>query len=531
MTTENIIIKDWRNIDFSFGLVYPNVFRLGMSSYSIRLLYFLINSHENIACERIFLPENLKLKFPASRDYSSQNILRSIENKVLPIEFDILGFSFHFENDLRNILWILDKSEIPLTFQERQEYISLEKPKFPLIIAGGPVVTSNPMSFSNIFDILFIGDSEYNLKLFFQNFSNYKNEKVNFSEFLELTSKIEGIFIPALKNKVNRAVLNNLDNSPNPIFQLISIATKEKKIFESNFFVEINRGCPYKCKFCISSFHNSPFRNRSYENIKEAIEDAIEYSNSKFDTISLIGSCVSSHPRFKQICELIINSGKRLTIPSIRIEHLTPDIIHLLERANIKTVTIAPEAGSESLRFELGKKISNKKIISVLTQIRESQIRNIKFYFLIGLPGETEEDIDDIINLLNKVDQLGFARNSLRVNINPFIPKLNTPYEKEINFYLDEKSIEFRRKFQKLEGELKKLHSIKIRFKNFKSIIKNARLQTIISLGNQKISDMLLSYYYNGANFGALQKTENDLQFSLNDYLLKIRDCYSPWKI
>jgi len=529
MTTENIIIKDWRNIDFSFGLVYPNVSKLGMSSYSIRLLYFLINSHENIACERIFLPENLKLKFPASKDYSSQNILRSIENKVLPNEFDILGFSFHFENDLRNILWILDKSEIPLTFQERQECISLEKPKFPLIIGGGPVVTSNPMSFSRIFDILFIGDSDYNLKLFLQNFSNYKNEKVNFNGFLESTSRIEGIFIPALKNKVNRAVLNNLDDSPNPIFQVISIDPKENNIFESNFFVEINRGCPYKCKFCISSFHNSPFRNRSYENIKDVIEDAIKYSN--FDTISLIGSCVSSHPKFKQICELIINSGKRLSIPSIRIEHLTPDIIQLLERADIKTVTIAPEAGSESLRFGLGKRISNEKIISVLTQIRNSQIKNIKFYFLIGLPGEKEENIDDIIDLLKRVDQLGFERNSLRVNINPFIPKLNTPYEKQISSYLDVKLIELRRKFQKLERELKRIPSIKIKFKNFKSLIKNARLQTIISLGNQKVSDMLLSYYYNGANFGALQKAGNDLQFSINDYLLKIRDCYSPWKI
>ncbi|MCK4780013.1 MAG: radical SAM protein, partial [Candidatus Lokiarchaeota archaeon] len=269
--------------------------------------------------------------------------------------------------------------------------------------------------------------------------------------------------------------------------------------------------------------------NRSYENIKDVIEDAIKYSN--FDTISLIGSCVSSHPKFKQICELIINSGKRLSIPSIRIEHLTPDIIQLLERADIKTVTIAPEAGSESLRFGLGKRISNEKIISVLTQIRNSQIKNIKFYFLIGLPGEKEENIDDIIDLLKRVDQLGFERNSLRVNINPFIPKLNTPYEKQISSYLDVKLIELRRKFQKLERELKRIPSIKTKFKNFKSLIKNARLQTIISLGNQKVSDMLLSYYYNGANFGALQKAGNDLQFSINDYLLKIRDCYSPWKI
>ena len=112
MITENAIIKDWRKIDFSFGLVYPNKYKLAMSSYSIRLLYYMINSYDNFVCERLFLPE--KIKFPASKDYSSENQLRSMENKVLPIEFDILGFSIQFENDFRNILWILEKAGIPI---------------------------------------------------------------------------------------------------------------------------------------------------------------------------------------------------------------------------------------------------------------------------------------------------------------------------------------------------------------------------------------------------------------------------------
>ena len=529
MISENFIVKDWRKIDFSFGLVYPNVYKLGMSSYSIRLLYFLINSYENIACERIFLPDDIKLKFPASKDYSPKNYIRSLENKVLPGEFDILGFSLHYENDFKNVLWILEKAEIPLTFQERQEAISKEKAQLPIIIGGGPVVTSNPMSLSRIFDLLFIGDSEQNLKLFFQEFRIYKNEKKNLREFLERTSQIEGIFVPALNNKAKRKVLENLDDSPIPIFQLISKSPEESSIFEKNFFVEINRGCPYQCKFCISSFHNFPFRNRSYTHIISSIENGIKYSN--FETISLIGSSVSSHPKFKQICEFVINTGKRLTIPSIRIEHLTTDVIQLLEKAGIKTITIAPEAGSESLRFALGKKISNEKLISVLTEIRDSQIKNVKFYFLIGLPDEKEENIDDIIGLLKTLDQLGFEKNSLRINVNPFVPKLNTPYEKEISSYLKENMRELSIKYQKLERELKRFTSVRLKFKNFKFIVKNARLQTIISLGNQQISKVLLSYYYNGATLGALQKAERESNFSMNDYLLKIKQCYSPWII
>ncbi|MFX1601676.1 MAG: hypothetical protein ACFFB6_13870, partial [Promethearchaeota archaeon] len=144
---------------------------------------------------------------------------------------------------------------------------------------------------------------------------------------------------------------------------------------------------------------------------------------------------------------------------------------------------------------------------------------------------EKEENIVDIINFLKSLDNLGFERNSLRVNVNPFVPKLNTPYEKEINFYLKENIQELTKKFQMLERELKGLASIKMKFKNFKLILKNARLQTIISLGNREVSDLILSYYYNGATLGALNKAEKELNFSIDNYILKIKECYTPWII
>jgi radical SAM superfamily enzyme YgiQ (UPF0313 family) len=525
MISENLIIKDWRTIDFSFGLIYPNIYKLGMSSYTIRLLYFLINSYENIACERIFLPE--KLRFPASKDPSSRNEIRSLESKVLPSDFDVLGFSIHYENDFKNILWILEKSDIPLNSRER--LILEDRKDFPIIIGGGPVVTSNPLPLNKIFDIFFIGDSEPNFDLFFKIFLDFKKSKLHFKELLEKAAKIKGIYVPSLKNKVERSILKDLNKSPIPIFQFISKSFNENNIFESNFLLEINRGCPFQCKFCISSFHNFPFRNRSYDNIIRVIEQGVKYSN--FKTISLIGSCVSSHPMFKDICEFIINKGKRLTIPSIRVEHLTSDIIAILEKGDVKTITIAPEAGTEDLRYELGKRISNDKIFSVLTQIKKSKIKNVKLYFLIGLPNEEDGNINDIIDLLKKVSDIGFDKNSLRVNINPFIPKLNTPFEKEIDFYLEENSYRFNKYYQKLTQELKKIPSIKIKFKNFKEIIKNAKLQTLLSLGDQNISELLINYYLNGANFGALRKVQNEMNFSMNDYLFQIKECYSPWRI
>jgi len=528
MFTENIVVKDWRTIDCSFGLIYPNVYKIGMSSYSIRLLYSLLNSNESIACERIFLPDT-KIKYPASRDYSTENVLRSLENKILPRDFDILGFSFHFENDFKNILWILEKANIPITLQERQKLNTQDERKFPIIIGGGPVVTSNPKILSKVFDFLFIGDAEPNLLLFLNLFQDFKNNKINFQELVDDVIQLKGILSPLINNNVKRSILKNLDDSPIPVAQLLSHDTTEKSIFQSNFFVEVNRGCPFQCKFCISSFHNLPFRNRTYENIIKAIDDGIKYS--KFETISLIGSCISAHPKFKQICEYIIKKRKRLTIPSIRVEHISEELIKTLESSDIKTITIAPETGSDNLRYSLGKMFSNNKIISILTKIKSSKIKNVKFYFLIGLPNEVEKDIYEIINLLKKIDQLGFEKDSLRVNVNPFIPKLNTPYEKEITLYLKEELHKLTQKYQLIERELKGIQSVKLKFKNFKKIVKDARLQTIISLGDQKISELLLNYYQLGANYSSLRKAELHCKLSIDDYLLKVKDGYSPWKM
>jgi len=525
MYRENVIIKDWRDIDLSFGLVYPNTYKIGMSSYSIRLLYFLINSYDNVVCERIFLPDNIT--FPASKDYSSENTLRTIENKVHPIDFDILGFSLQFENDFKNVLWILEKAGIPLTHADRKKKLNNRNANYPIIIGGGPVITSNPMPLSKIFDFCFIGDVEMKLEPILKALLPYKSKEISLQELLNGVKSIEGVFVPSLNNKVNRVVLKNLDESPVPEFQLISKSSGEHTIFEENFFLEINRGCPFQCKFCISSFHNYPYRIRSFKNIKRAIEQGIKYSN--FNTVSFIGPCVSSHPKFYEICEFILKKGKRLTVPSIRIEHLTKEIIKILEKSNIKTITIAPESGSEKIRFNLGKKISDEKIFSVLKELKNSKIKNIKFYFLIGLPDETENDIDKIITFLKKVSELGFEKNTLRVNVNPLIPKLNTPYEKKVDFYLTDNFGSFISKFKMIEKELKDLLSIKLKFQNPKSIMNNARLQTLLSLGNKEVLNLLLNYYSNGASFGALRRAEKNLNFSVDEYLLRIKSGYSPW--
>lgn len=529
MEQEIFIKKDLSTIELKFGLVYPNLYKVGMSSYALRLLYYMINSQENMACERFFLPDYVR--YPYSSVSKILDPLRSLENHILLKNFDILGFSIQFENDFRNILWILENASLLKNRKEASENL-MNARGGPLIIGGGPVITSNPLPFADFFDVFFIGDAEPILLPFLGNYLKYIQREINYKEFLEKVSNIEGIYVPELDNPVRRSILQNLNESPIPTFQLRTLVTEKKTskgTFEENHFIEINRGCPFQCKFCLSSFHNSPFRNKSLERIKFEVDTYKE--EDQFDTVSFIGSCVSAHPRFKEICKYILDNNLRFTLPSIRIEHVNSEILLLMEKPGIKTITIAPEAGSYDLRQYLGKNISNEMIMDKIQKIKKSKIKNIKFYFLIGLPNERDSDMEAIINLLYEIDKFGFEKKALRINVNPFIPKLNTPFEFETEHLLTENLTRLRISFKTLEKALYKKKSMKLNFKNIPSILNNARLQAIISLGDSQIARLLSYYYQHGANFGALRRAEKKLNISIDDYLMKVKNGYKPWNL
>jgi len=533
---QNIDKKDWRTIKLSFALIYPNVYRIGMSSYSIHLLYSLLNSREDIVCERFFLSE--KIRYPASQDINvNMGRIFSIENRILLKEFDILGFSIQFENDYRNVLWILEAAGIPLRAKERRKRYKEKGIIYPLIIAGGPCATSNAMVLSEYIDLFFIGDVEPNLNEFLDLTIEIKEKFINLNNNLEVFRKINGIFIPSIKNNCKRTILINLDESKTPLLQIKSIfdppitnlkgRKKQKGLsFGDTYLLEINRGCPYNCKFCISCHHNTPFRNKSFEDIIKTIDKARELQ--KIKKITFIGSCVTSHPNFIEICNYLLKNNIEFMIPSIRIDHITKRLIGILEKGNIKTITIAPETGFNNLRYSIGKKISNEQIIEAAKIIRDSTIKNIKFYFLIGLPGKWEDEADAIVELMTVISELGFEKDSLKVNVNPFIPKVNTPFQIYTDYFFNANLMSIKSKFEKIQNGISKIPSVKLKIKNIKRIINEAIIQTLFSVGDKKVSKILYDYYYGGATLNSLKKAAKRKNFEFDTYFEKIKEGYGP---
>lgn len=533
---QNIIRKDWRSIKLSFALVYPNIYQIGMSSYSFHLLYSLLNSRDDVVCERFFLPE--KIRYPALKDTNIRiGDIFSVENRIRLKEFDVIGFSIQFENDYKNILWILDAANIPLRSEDRFNKSKEQKEIYPLIIAGGPCAASNSMTLSEYVEIFFIGDVEPKIDEFLDLLIKKKEASVYLNKEIENFLTVSGLFIPSIKNECKRIVLDNLDLSKTPIKQIKSIfkeqktkyqerKKKNKLAFGDTFLLEINRGCPYRCNFCISCHHNTPFRNKTFENIIQTIDQAIQVQ--EINKITFIGSCVTSHPNFIEICNYLLKNNMKFMIPSIRIDHINKKLIEILEKGNIKTLTIAPETGFNELRYFIGKRISNKQIIEAAKNIRDSNIKNLKLYFLIGLPGEQENEADAIIELMTTISELGFEKDSLKVNINPFIPKLNTPFQIYTDYFSETNLKDLKSKFEKIQNGISKIPSVKLKIKNIKKIINEALIQTLFSVGDNEVSGLLFDYYHFGATLGALKKAAKKNNFSFDTYFKQIRDGYKP---
>lgn len=442
---KNIFKKSYKKTDIHLGLAYPNIYRTAMSSLGYNILYNQLNEREDTWCERIIYPN-----------------VNSIESNTPSKYYDIISFSLQFEEDYFNVLKMLNDSEIPLKRKDRTK-------DHPLIIAGGPCATANPMPLSDYIDIFIIGEGEDTLNQFLDIFDKNKN----LEDYLE----IPGVYIPKFNNKTKINIVEDMDNAYHITNPVLSESDDEEyqSIFNNTIMLNVSRGCTRGCRFCMSSYLYRPMRQTNY---KKLIDIAIENrQNTGLNKITLIGAAVSDYVDLDKLIEGLEKEGFQISTPSLRIESITKDTLETLKRSGLKTITLAPES-IYKLRKVINKDILDEEIFTVIKNAIDLDFK-IKLYFLIGIPNETKEDIGELAEYMKKIANMHKNTNNVKFSVNPLIPKPQTPLQWEHYDFKDIKS-----KTRYLKKEMKK-YNIKCESP------KKGLIQYILSCGNRAVGELI----------------------------------------
>ena len=430
--------------------------------------------------------------------------LDTVDKNSVPSSIDAIAFSISFEMDIMSVFEILEKLNIPVTAKERENV---------LVFAGGPVITSNPAPFVEFFDFFLIGDGEELLN----NVTDVliENRQSSKKELLSRLADIEGVYVPLLKNKVKKVTHKIKDCVFTPVIS-------SKSFFENTFIVEVERGCYNRCGFCLASYLNLPVRFVPYQDIIDKIDLGLKYT----DKIALLGAQISAHPDFDKICRYVISrieAGEKINLnfSSLRVDAITPDVLHLLKLSGQKTFTIAIEAATQNLRNQINKNITEEQIFNAVRLAAEAGLKGVKFYCMIGLPDEQDSDISAFIELGRKIKQF-YKKMDLTFSFSSFIPKPHTPFQ----WAAREKSSSLDKKEKYLTKGLAKI-GVKSKFTSFKWDY----YQTLISRGDETLSPYLYRVYQLGGKLGAYKTAAKELKIDTDYFVTREFKCDEklPW--
>ncbi|MFX0185969.1 MAG: radical SAM protein [Candidatus Hodarchaeota archaeon] len=466
----NFFQKSRSDTKWRIGLVYPNSYSIGMSGLSVKLLYHLLNQHQNIFTERIFFSANL----PGPP--------RSIETGRTLSQFDILAFTFQFELDYINAIRMLQRSKIPVYAKNRTN-------NHPILIAGGPTVTTNPEPILDIVDVIFAGD--------FESVSNTFLQAVLSSKYNTLKEAILTIpgFYSSQEPSSKRISLQtqDLDEVNYPVAQVRPVGTNMKKKGSlTGFLLQVSRGCTYACHFCLIGKIYRPYRERSLTKLIQIITQGVKKTQTDF--FSLIGSSTADYSKIKELLNYFISNNIKFTLPSIRIDSGI-EILELIKQIGQRNLSIAPESGSEDIRYRIGKKISNKQISEFTLKASQTKIQQLKLYFILGLTPDPFSESHEIINLVSNLINLN-TLIKFNVSINPLIPKSGTKLSKRSVNY-----VEIQRGIDNLKQNLRD----KVRFKFFPPHW--AAIQAILSMGGREITPKAIKVAKTGGSYSSWKKT------------------------
>jgi radical SAM superfamily enzyme YgiQ (UPF0313 family) len=454
----------------NIALVYPNTYHVGMSNLGFQGIYGLLNRMDTVVCERVFLPEDEDMEEYIRTDTE----LFSLESKRSLNRFDIVAFSVSFENDYLNILKILKLSRIPFGSLERNFH-------HPLVIMGGVCTCFNPEPVADFFDICFIGEAEEILPEFLDSYKLALDR----SEVLKNSLGIEGLYVPCFysisydsEGKISGRF--GSEGAPEIIKMRYlkditgssiktSIITPETE-FSDMYLIEAMRGCPWSCRFCVAGHIYNPFRKKTLQ----ALENEIKLALTKTRRIGIIGPSLSDYPDIKEVLKI---PEVDFSITSLRASAKSAELVGLLK--GHKSISVAPEAGTERLRRAINKKVTEEDILQTSELIFSKGIETLRLYFMVGLPTETREDIVGIVNLVKKIRDTA-PKGNITLSISTFVPKPFTPFQ----WHSMENPSEVKERLKIIKNSLLPLKGIKV----FHDVPKYAYMQGFFSQGDRRAS-------------------------------------------
>ena len=466
------------------AIVYPNTYFVGMSNLGLHIIYEEINLRNDSVCERIFFPEKKELE---AYD-KTKTPLMSVETQRPMHQFDVVAFDVTFEMDYFHIPLMLRHGRVPIMGKDRTEFD-------PIVIAGGPCATFNPEPFADFIDAFIIGEGEGIVSRVLDIIRDGKMEGLDRHAILRQLANISGVYVPSLYVPIYSddgefKGYHIAEGAPKTIkrhFEMLTsggetvVATNYTE-FGAMYIIEVARGCGRHCRFCMAGYCFRVPRVRPLDILKEGVDRAEKLGKK----VGLMGAAISDYPEVDELVTYIRSKDMRYSCASLRADSLTQAVVDGLADSGQKTITIAPETGSERLRRVINKGISEEHLQNAATLSAKSGIQHMRLYIMIGLPTETDEDIEAIVGLAERTQahmaEVG-CKGRLTLSINPFIPKPFTPFQW---MAMDnQKTVE--KKLQYIKKALQKNRRIEVLVES----PKEAYIQGVLARGDRRLGAVL----------------------------------------
>ncbi|MDP4182771.1 MAG: TIGR03960 family B12-binding radical SAM protein [Bacillota bacterium] len=522
----NSVKKDLSNIKIRFAFCFPDVYEVGMSHLGMKILYHLMNNREDTYCERVFMPwVDMEAKM---REKGIP--LFALESQSPVGDFDIFGFTLQYEMSYTNIVNAINLSGLPLFSRERTK-------EHPFICAGGPCAY-NAEPLADLIDFFVIGEGEEVLLEILDVYSAWKDENASREEFLERISRIEGVYVPSFydviykqdgvlekivpkKNEYPEKIKKRIIKDLNNVFFPENIIVPFTDIVHDRIMLELFRGCTRGCRFCQAGFIYRPVRERKTERLTDLAKKLVD--SSGYEEISLTSLSTSDYTKLPELTGELINEMEKkkvnLSLPSLRIDSFSLDLMEKAQKVRKSGLTFAPEAGTQRLRDVINKGVTEEDLINSATLAFNGGWNGVKLYFMIGLPTETIEDVEGIADLGYKVvdaymsvpkEKRGKGLN-ITISTSSFVPKPFTPFQWE-----PQDSIEMLRDKQKA---LK--NKIKSKFISYNwHDSKLSLLEAVFARGDRRLCQVLVRAWEKGCKFDAWGE-----HFKFNEWMEAFSEC------